>query len=146
MTTFSRTLLSMLVLVFGLGILVSVPVNLAYAQNEGDGTASRIIPCNGIDDPNTADKDESCDYDDIIKLINRGIDFFLVYLVLPICVVAAMYSGWLLLTSGGDVSARKRALGIFRQVVIGLIIILCAWLVVNTLLVAFGLKDGFSLL
>ena len=145
MTIFSRTFLSVLVVVFGVGMLVAVPGGALHAQDESGGTSSRIIPCNGINDPNTIE-DESCDYNDVIKLINRAIDFFLVYLVLPICVVAAMYSGWLLLTSGGDVSARKRALGIFRQVVIGLVIILCAWLVVNTLLVAFGLKEGFSLL
>ena len=54
------------------------------------------------------------------------------------------YAGILFLTSGGSSSAKEKATSIFKKVLFGLIIALAAWLIVTTILGAFGLKDGFS--
>ena len=58
---------------------------------------------------------------------------------------AFAYAGFILLTSGGNESAKNRAKEIFRKVLIGYLWILGAWLLVYTI-TSVLLKDGYSLL
>lgn len=95
-----------------------------------------IIPCRGGD----------CTFQSLIKLIDNIIDYFLLYLVMPLCIVAFSYSGFLFMTAGGNAGKRTQAAGVFRKVAIGLMIVLGAWVLVQAVLSGFGLKDGWSLL
>ncbi len=57
------------------------------------------------------------------------------WLVLILAVVAGLlfaYAGLILVVSGGNSSARERSLAVFRNVVIGYILVLIAWLLVDT--------------
>src|SRR3990167_1410587 len=79
-----------------------------------------------------------CKFDDIIKLINNVINFILTYMVIPIVAILFAYAGFLLVTSGGQDSARTKAKDIFTNAVFGLIIAFAAWLIVKLTLSILG--------
>lgn len=76
---------------------------------------------------------ENCGYRELIDLIRRVIDFLLFTLSLPIAAAMFMYAGFLYLTSSGDHHKIEKAHGIFWNVLVGLVIAMAAWLIVNTL-------------
>lgn len=99
---------------FVFGILL-VPV-VASAQ---DG----LVTCEGPD----------CDWNALIEMINRIVAWLVMFLSI-IAVIVMVIAGFRMVTSGGDVAAWTAAKQMFTNVVIGLIIVLAAWLIVDTLL------------
>ena len=82
-----------------------------------------LVPCNGVD----------CNTCDIILLVN-GLISFLVTMLSIIAVIVMVYTGFLMVTSGGDETKWTAAKGYFTNVVIGIVLVLAAWLIVDTLL------------
>ena len=94
-----------------------------------------LIVCDGVTD--------ECTFDDLITLAQAVItDLILISTLLA--VIAFAYTGFLLLTSGGNESAKTRAKEVFRKVFIGYMWILGAWLLVYT--ITSLLEPGFDLL
>ena len=58
----------------------------------------------------------------------------LIYLAVFMSAVLFAWAGWVSMTAGGDMGKIKRAREVFGNVVIGLVIILAAWLVVDLLM------------
>jgi hypothetical protein len=52
-----------------------------------------------------------------------------------------MYAGWLYLSSAGDESKVKEAKSVFRNVGLGFLLLLCAWLIVVSILESLGAKS-----
>jgi len=97
---------------------------------------TNLIVCNGLD----------CGFDDVIKL---GINLinFLTVLATALSAVSFSYAGFLLITSGGDPGARKKAQEIFTKTAIGFVFVLGAWVIVYTLVNTLLVPDeGFILL
>ncbi len=98
-------------------ILLFLPV-VAFAQ-----LPDKIVPCNGVD----------CSVCDIATLaqnvLNTGI-----YIAIFLSAVLFAWAGWQALTAGGSGEKISQAKSIFGNVLIGLIIILAGWLVVDTLM------------
>lgn len=92
-----------------------------------------LIVCDGSD----------CGFDDLITLAQHVITD-LVLISTLIAVIVFVYSGFLLLTSGGNEQAKNKAKEVFKKVLIGYLWILAAWLLVYT--VTSLLAPGFSLL
>lgn len=117
-------------------VVAYLPIALAllpyavFAQ-QNRGLPSKIVPCTGI----------NCGCDDLItlaqNLINTGI-FIAVFL----SALIFAYAGWLYL-SNEAIHEQQRARRMFSYVVTGLIIILAAWLIVDTLMGTL-LKDNVS--
>ena len=63
------------------------------------------------------------------NILNDGI-FISVFL----CAALFAWAGWKLMTAGGNIGEIKKAKSVFSSVFIGLIIILAAWLIVDTLM------------
>jgi len=86
----------------------------------------KIVPCNGVD----------CDVCDIAKLaqntLNAGI-----YIAIFLSAILFAWAGWKYVTAGGESGKVKSAREIFTNVLIGLIIILAGWLVVDTIMKTF---------
>ncbi len=97
--------------------------------------AGGLVPCDGAD----------CHFGSILTLVHNGVNF-LILLILPICAIVIAYAGFLFLTSGGSTETLTKAKGVFIKAVIGIILILAAWLIVNTILATLGLHNGYSLL
>ena len=122
-------------------IVFTIPL-LAQAQGAVNpkGTEKSIVPCKGVD----------CNLGSFAELIQNLLNFGIFFA----SVVAALlfaYAGWLYLSNsvGGGEAAVKKAKSLFWNVAIGYVIILGAWLVVDTLLGSllgkdFGLWNALS--
>ncbi len=116
---------------------------MAYAEpivppcNTGE-----IIPATGSGkDLVSAHFAETCDFDKVMQLINRGINFLLFVIATPLVAIIVCYVGFLFLTSGGNPERLTKAKSILKNVIFGYIIALAAWLIVNTIFSALGVND-----
>lgn len=92
---------------------------LVMAQDSG------LIPCGYGDNP--------CDTGDVANFVN-GLISFLIQMLGIIAVIVMVYAGFRLVTSGGNEGEATKAKELFTNVVIGIVIILAAWLVVDTIM------------
>lgn len=93
-------------------------------------------------DPTTGKlKHKLCGFPQLIELIDRAIKYIFV-LMLPIAAIVFAYAGFLFLTSGGNVDRRKAAKRAMTNVIVGIIIILAAFLIVRTILLALGVQPA----
>lgn len=106
-------------------VIVLLPTFVGAAESTG------LVPC-GYGDK------YDCDTADVIQLANNLIDF-LIKMLSVIAVIALVYTGFQLVTSAGDESKWSDAKKRFTDIMIGIIIILSAFLVVD--LVLKGLTD-----
>jgi hypothetical protein len=63
------------------------------------------------------------------NILNDGI-----YIAVFLSAVLFAWAGWQFMTAGGNPSELKRAKSVFSSVFIGLVILLAAWLIVDTLM------------
>ncbi|MCA9361577.1 hypothetical protein KC845_03410, partial [Candidatus Kaiserbacteria bacterium] len=84
---------------------------------------SGLVTCTGPD----------CTICSLITLLNKVIDWIVAISSLLIILVLA-YAGFGLVVSGGNQSAYEKAKGYFMNAIIGLIIILAAWTLIDTLM------------
>ena len=93
----------------------------------GAGLPDKIVPCTG------ALGAHPCGVCDIAQLaqnvLNTGI-----YIAIFFSAILFAYAGWETLTSGGNSEQYQKGVKIFSSVVIGLVIILAGWLLVDTLM------------
>ncbi len=83
-----------------------------------------------------------CGYKELIQLGSNLIKF-LVFFASGIAAVMFAYAGFLLVTSAGDEGKVKQAKQIFWHVVVGYIIVLAGWLIVDFVLDNIGVRDEF---
>lgn len=87
---------------------------------------------------------KKCGFAELVELV-RVLIHDMVLLSTLLAVGVFVYAGYILLTSGGDPGAMKKAKGILWKVVIGYMWILAAWLIVYAITSTL-LKEGYSLL
>ena len=80
----------------------------------------------------------SCNFNDLMTLINTVIHFVLVDLATPLFALIIIYTAWLYLSSGGSSENVTKAKKIFKNALIGYVIALAAWLIVTTILKTLG--------
>ena len=81
---------------------------------------------------------EPCNFNSFMTLINNVINFLLFVLATPLVVIILIYAGFNLITSGGSAESITKAKKMIKNVIIGYIIALVAWLVVHAILTSFG--------
>ncbi|MEK7182152.1 MAG: pilin [Patescibacteria group bacterium] len=91
-----------------------------------------LIPCTN-----------NCGFNDMITLVQNIITFVL-YIAIPIAVGMFTYAGILYLTASGKTGQIEKAHTIFLNVLIGFIIVLSAWLIINTIANALLDKSNFK--
>ena len=120
----------------------TTPSNIAAPKTNATIIWHGLVPeCNKSNskiDPNTSNYVVPCDFNTLVGLINRFISFMLVDLALPLFALIIIYVAWLFLSAGGSSENVTKAKHIFKNVVIGYIIALAAWLIVKTILSALG--------
>ena len=122
--------------------VVAIPATVAFLPYlvfaQGAGLPKQIVTCNGAVAGNGL---PACGCEHLIalaqNLINTGI-----FIAIFLSAMLFAYAGWLYLTNEA-IGEQQKAKGIFANVVIGLIIILAAWLVVDTLMKGV-LKDNIT--
>jgi hypothetical protein len=84
--------------------------------------AGQLVPCEGTD----------CNFCHIVDIVNRIVQWLIIISTLLVVMVMAV-AGWRLITSGGDASAYEGAKKLFYNAVIGVVILLAAWTMIDTL-------------
>jgi len=108
---------------------------LAFGQVQADG----LVPCGGPgEDP--------CQFCHFFVMINDIIRFVILTLVPAVAVLMLVVGGIMFFTAGAKPETLIRAKGTITSVVIGLVIIFCAWIIVNTVLNQIGIIESPSLL
>lgn len=102
--------------------------NYTTAQGQGGQEGSGLVPCG-------YGETYDCGTDDAITLANNVISF-LIKMMSVIAVIAIVITGFQMVTSGGDTKAWNAGKSRLIAIVIGIIIILSAFLVVDTILKA----------
>lgn len=104
----------------------------SVTTEKGDDVVSTIIPCT-----------DKCTFSDVFRLLNNVIKFFFKVLLIPIFVVLLMFAGFKYITAQGNSSKiadlKKMLLGVIK----GVVLILCAWLIVRTIMNTL-LNDNFK--
>ena len=102
---------------------------------------AQIIPTIVPEDCRGADAAQNCGICDLAQLaqnvLNAGI-----YIAIFLSAVLFAWAGWKYVTAGGNVGKATQAREIFTNVLVGLIIILAGWLVVDTLMKTLVKEDG----
>jgi len=87
----------------------------------------------------------ACDFNALMGLVNKIIDFLLFIIATPLAALAIAYAGWLMISSGGSSEKVTKAKNIMFNLVIGYIIALAAWLIVHTILIQLGFNGEMYL-
>lgn len=111
-----------LVLAFTVSALLFPSIILAQNEEQNSG----LVPCG-------YGKEYDCGTDDVVNLAN-GLIEFLISMLGVIAVIALVYSGFRMVMSAGNETEWRKAKETFSNIVIGIIIILSAWLVVDLVL------------
>jgi hypothetical protein len=107
---------------FCVAIIAPIPVALAA---ESGAQLSDLVSCDGVA--------VKCDWCTLVQLIDNVIDWLFTFFTLA-AVAMVMYVGFKLVTSGGNSSAWEEGKSMFTNLVIGFVIFLSAWLIVDTIL------------
>lgn len=116
---FSKVIVLALVLLFSLTLIFSASVT--HAQ-----VASNIVPCGN---PGQAE----CQTNDFFKLVQNIVNYFTFVLAVPVATVAIAYAGIGMASQPAKPEKRKQAIEILQAAIIGLALVLAAWLIVNTI-------------
>jgi len=95
---------------------------------------SAIVTC-GNDDPST------CNFDSISAMVNEGITWFM-GISISVVTISFAIAGGMMLMNPGDPAKRGKAKEVFKNTIIGLIIVLVAYLVVTTVLKSITVEDS----
>lgn len=98
-------------------LITWLPVKTAEAQ---------LVLCDGS-------QDSPCDFCALGEMVNVGINWFFGFMIV-VAVLVVVSAGFKLVTSGGDVAAKEWAKARFTWVVIGFLLMLASWLIVDTIL------------
>lgn len=112
------------------------PISVAYAQqrNANDISNSKIISCYN-----------NCGFDDLLMTINNLIVFLITVLFIPIVVIMIMYAGFSYLMAQGDPKKLVSLKSMAKHIILGMLLVLCAWLVVKVLLTVVVKDDDSAL-
>ena len=106
--------------------------NTALAQTVAQGIAQGI-GCSGPD----------CQACNVVKLV-QNIILYAIGLTIPIAILLFAWAGILLFTSGGNPSRLEQAKKILQSALIGFVIVLGAYLIINTILMAIVNKNYYQ--
>jgi len=93
-----------------------------------------LVPCSGAD----------CDFNKLIELIRRIINFLIFKFAVPLAAISFAVAGVIILTAGGNTNKVEQGKEIAWNVAIGLIIALSAWLIVTAILAGLGAHRGLG--
>ena len=101
--------------------------------------AKGLVPdCNTIIDTENGGFVDACNFDYAMTLINDLIDYFIKYLVTPLFAILFVYAGVLYITAGGGSKNTDKAKKILVNSLVGYLLALASWLIINTILTSLG--------
>jgi type IV secretory pathway VirB2 component (pilin) len=88
-------------------------------------SAAGLVPCGGEDEP-------PCKFCDLFKLGQNIINFLLEKVSPALAIAFIIYGGIMMMLNSGNPSKLKESQGIIWSVVIGVVIALTVWIILNT--------------
>lgn len=88
-------------------------------------SAAGLVPCGGEGEP-------FCTWCHLMQLIKNIIDF-MIKIILPIAAIMIVYGGVIMMIAGGSPEKFNRGKSIVWSAIIGIVIALLAWLVLDTI-------------
>lgn len=113
---------ALIILIFILALFIAPLVDV-HAQGG-------LIPCGRSGD---GPGSEPCTFCHLYQLVKKTIDF-LILVIMPLGVLALAWGGITFITAGGSEANVARGKEIIWNTIVGIIIALAAWLIVNTIL------------
>jgi len=129
-----RVFTAMLVLLT-LFVFVVTPLYVFAAPGDGPGRTDEggFIPCGySTDEDRTVGREEQCRFEHLVKLA-QNIVTWLLWASVFVAAIAFTWGGFVYLTSAGDTGKVSQAHAIFKNVAIGFVLALSAWLIVYTI-------------
>lgn len=93
-----------------------------------------LVPCGGAGQ----DMCQTCHF---IELGNNVLQWF-IGVMASVCALVVAVAGFKMVTAGGNTGAIESAKGMITNVIVGFVILLAAWLIVDTVIKIFISKDG----
>lgn len=127
---------------FSLIIIVLLAINIWPLLALG-AAGDSLMPCTGEEssEASGAEGQTPCTFTHFFVLIQTVVNY-LVKIAAIIATIAIVIAGIWLATSGGNESHRSKAQEIIQAALIGLIIVLAAWLIVTAIVFALTDQDG----
>lgn len=88
---------------------------------------------------------DECGFADLISLIENVIKYALI-IAIPISAIVFAIGGFKILTARDNASARSEAKTMMGKVALGLVIMLAAGLIVNTIISGLGVGDEYTII
>ncbi len=86
----------------------------------------------------------NCGFKELMEMLKNVIDYLFKYLVLPIAALMFAYAGFEMVFSGGVPEKRQKAISIFTNVGIGLVLAAGAFVIIRTVLSILGAQPGYT--
>lgn len=127
-----------------LSVYAQAPAQPLSQQPEAE--EGYLIVCDGPEaGGDYGDTDAVCDINALKDLLAKGFNF-VIFIAIFISIASFMYAGFLYLTSNDHRDETKKAKDIMKKSIIGIIVILIAWIAVYTVLDLLGVKEGYNYL
>ncbi len=108
---------------------------LAYVQLAHAGTGMGLVPCDGA-------AGDECTLNSVIQLANNLMSFFFNTLLLPIVIAMIMYVGYSYIAALGKPGQHAKLGSMAMHLVLGLLLMLCAWVIVRAIISILGYHDS----
>ena len=120
-------------------VALTVPLYPSFAQDQNpdpsqQGEQKGLVRC-GRELASDGSLKNPCDFEDLVALAQILIEW-LIYISVSVAAIMFTYAGYLYVTAAGSEEQVKKAHEIFRNVFIGFILVLAAWLIVYTISIA----------
>lgn len=131
------------ILVFTIAFLIiSIMVSPSLLMASKEVKMSGLVPvCNteiGVDGTFV----DACGFDYFMTMLNYIIDWSLKYLATPIFAILFMYAGFLYISEASNPGNKAKAKKMMKNALIGYLLILSAWLIVDTIFKGLGFTGG----
>ena len=121
---------------FVLGFVIIFTPSFMFAEAV---SFSGLVPvCNTTLDPVTHGYKDPCDFNMIMALVNKVINFLLFVIATPLFALILVYVGWLYISSMGNPENITKTKTILKNALLGFVIALAAWLIIKTILLSLG--------
>lgn len=104
-------------------------------------TQAGLVDCE-LEDAGPGGPGKVCDFCEAVRLISRIIHLLLFDILTPLTIIAFLFAGGYYLFGGENPGNIKKAHGIFRVAIYGILITFTGWLIVNTIIAQFVNSDS----
>lgn len=99
-----------------------------------DKKGSGLVPCT-----------DTCDLNDVLQLINNIIVFLIKDIFIPIIILLFIYAGYQYITAQGNPAKIANLKKLLWRIIVGMVLVLCAWLIVKTIISILSSEDSGAL-